>query len=481
MNGAPGDIETNIARLKDPEAAASALSALVELAGTKAMRERIDALLSDRKQLYALLCADAPKVRKNTARLIGALARERDAAALFAALFSEDTLFVTPSILLALGSVGGDGARAAVRAYSAPVPADETQQKHCREIAVARDKAASRLSADEPLPVYALDRPREVLLVAPEGFSATLCEELAGLGYAPRGVAKGALVTVSDLAPLFRARCFQQLLLPVAANVPLDPGEIAAVAAPELTLPWRVELAGYEGDRRAFIETLVASLPKGNAPSHYALELRVECKGPRCDVFLRPASVPDARFAYRKKVLPASIAPATAACLARLAMDTWRMMRADGVPAAFDPFCGSATLLIELSKYVPGAQLFGTDVKLAALDAARENCLAAGVRARFIQKDCTRFVPKSPFDIIVSNMPFGNRVGTHDNNEALYRALVHSLPSFLNDGGVAVLYTAEYRLMQACVGREKRLVETASLRTEAGGLLPWVFVLQKRG
>ena len=481
MNGARGEIEIDIARLKDPEAAAAALSALTEAAGAKAARERINALLSDREPLYALLQADAPKVRKNAARLIGALLREGDAAALASALRTEGTLFVIPSILLALGSVGGDDARAAVLGYPVPAPSDETRQKHCREIAVAWEKAKGRLSADERLPVYTLDRARDALLVAPEGFAATLCGELTALGYAPRITPRGALVTVTALQPLFAARCFQQLLLPVAEHVSCEPAAVAAVAAPMLTLPWRVELVGYEGDRRAFIASLVGALPKGNAPSHYALELRVECKGSVCDVFLRPASVPDERFAYRKKALPASIAPATAACLARLATDTWRMSHAEGFPTAFDPFCGSATLLIELAKYAPVAGLLGTDIKLAALDAARENCAAAGVQARFIQKDCTRFAPKSPFDIVLTNLPFGNRVGTHENNEALYRAFVRRLPEFLNDGGVAALYTAEYRLLQACVAREKRLAPVARLRTEAGGLLPWVFVLQKRG
>ncbi len=472
--------EAYIAELYDASTAAGALSELTALAGTKAERERIDALLPDRTILHTLLSASAPKIRKNAARLIGALMHTADADALIHALHAETTLFTVPSILLALGNVGGSEARAAVAAYAIPDPADETQAKHCREIAAARDKALSKLSADEPLPVYTLTAPRTVLLVAPDGFSDILQSELTALGYTPVSHPRGAYVTTDNLQKLFRARCFTMLLLPLASDVPVNAEAIAAVAAPALTLPYRIELTGYVGDRRAFIRSLTALLPAGNAPSHYALELTIECRSDACDIYLRPASIPDGRLSYRKRAIAASIAPATAACLARLAADTFRQTGATHAPNAFDPFCGSATLLIELDKHQKCASLFGTDIKAAALDAARTNAAAAHIHAQFIQKDCTRFVPKSPFDIVLSNMPFGNRVGTHENNEPLYRDFVRRLPGFLTDSGIAVLYTAEYHLLHKCIRQVPALTLLSSLRTEAGGLLPWVFVLQKR-
>jgi len=77
-------------------------------------------------------------------------------------------------------------------------------------------------------------------------------------------------------------------------------------------------------------------------------------------------------------------------------------------------------------------------------------------------------------------MPFGNRVGTHESNEPLYRAFVGRLPELLAPGGVAALYTMEHRLLTDCLKREKRLETLADLRTEAGGLNPRVTVVRRK-
>ena len=464
------------------ESAASALSELIAAATAKAGRAEIDALLPDRAVLYGLLTADAPKTRKNAARLLGALGHPEDGERLADALLREQTRFVVPSLLLALGKVGGARACEAVSDYVLPQPKDEAETKHCAEIAEALRKAKSRLAPAAPPPVYEAKEARDALLVAPEGFSDMLLSELTQLGFAASKHPRGALVHTKELQRLYKARCFSELLLPIAENVPVSPEAIARAAKGELTLPWRAELRGYEGDRRAFIRRLAELLGGENDPSHYALELRIECGGNACDVLLRPASIPDGRFAYRVRALPASIAPATAACLARLAADTWEGVceeHADRRPTALDPFCGSGTMLLELSRYCPCETLLGSDTAKFALDAARENAMAAHIRLDLIQKDAARFTAKRPFDIVLSNMPFGNRVGTHESNEPLYRAFVERLPALLNENGVAVLYTAEYRLLEKCLKHAPGLTLTRSLRTEAGGLLPWVFVLQK--
>ncbi len=505
------------------QSAAAALSELTAAAKKRAGRTEVDALLGDRSAVKALLHAPDAKARKNAARLLGALGHAADAEALIAALARERTLFAIPSILLALGSVGGSAAGDALAFYSPPAPADETEQKHCREIMDAQKKALGALRADEPLPAYALGAPRDVLLLAPEGFAGMLCRELAELGYAPQKTASGALVRTGELQKLYRARCFSEALLPLGEGIALSAAAVAAVAAPVLTppeegtgltgeaarlmrLPWRVELRGYTGDRAAFIRRINRLIGPGDNPSHYALELRVCCKKNACDVFLRAATVPDGRFAYRRRAIAASIAPATAACLARLAVSAWRggagnepekkpgqeavfavpgaqsaehARSAGGRPRALDPFCGSGTLLIELNQRISCASLTGVDVSAAALSAARENAAAAHAKLLLLQKDARRFEVRAPYDIVLTNLPFGNRVGTHAENGPLYRAFVQRLPELLADGGVAVLYTMERRLLNACIQAAPELTLRHAVQTEAGGLLPWAFVLQK--
>ena len=98
---------------------AGALSALTALAKKQAGRQAIGRLLSDRAGVYAALNSADPKARKNAARLLGALENPTDAKALAGALEKEATLFVVPSILLSLGSVGGaDAKRALARRWT---------------------------------------------------------------------------------------------------------------------------------------------------------------------------------------------------------------------------------------------------------------------------------------------------------------------------------------------------------------------------
>ncbi len=439
-------------------------------------REEIDRLFSERTSLYAQLQSPLPKARKNAARLLGLLQRERDARALIEALGREETRFVVPSLLLALGSVGGETAKEALFAYAVPEARDESDETHIADIRLARERALSALQREAPLP----SRPEpaaalDVLLAAPSGFSGILVGELAARGIPARETNEGAIVRTARLTPLMNARCALELLLPAARGLPLDCARIALAADALLTRPYRVELRGYEGERHAFIRAICAALGGGDDPSRYLDELRVVCYGDRCDVFVKPG-LPDTRFAYRKRALPASIQPATAACLARYALSFLPARKI----SVLDPFCGSGTLLFELEKAVRPAALLGVDISGTALDAARENAKAANSGARFLRKDILSFEPGEPFDLLLANMPFGNRVGTHAANETLYRGFVRLLPHLIKPDGVAVLYTMEYKLLTACLAVARGLAAADGTRTEAGGLHPRVVVVRRR-
>jgi len=453
-----------------------ALSELTAHAKKKDARILIDRLLNDRGPVLLALRSDLPKARKNAARLLGALGRASDAGALSDALEAETSLFVVPSILLALGSVGGKTAETALNRYHAPNAQDESETKHVREIATALEKARAALERDVPLPTRAkLSSPQDVLLVPPAGFEALLQKELASLGFSADIRADGVLTHTDDLKALFTARCASEILLPVAKSLPLDPETIAAASGDRLTRPYRVELRDYAGERANFIRRIASALGGGDNPSRYADELRVVCRNQACDVFIRPCNVMDTRFAYRRRAIAASVQPATAACLAQYALS----FSAADRPVVFDPFCGSGTLLFELEKIAPGATLLGVDISEQALSAAQVNAKAAKSRARFVRKDILKFTPREPFDLILTNMPFGNRVGTHATNEVLYRGFVRLLPRLLSPGGVAVLYTMEYKLLKACLQQEKHLSFVTSMQTEAGGLNPRVTVVRR--
>ena len=453
-----------------------ALSSLAAHAKKLAAREQIDRLFADRTILYQALRAPEPKARKNAARLLGALGQVRDTEALVSALETETTRFVVPSILLALGALANDLSGEAIRAYAIPTAADETEEKHVADIVEAHSKALAALTRDVPLPPRTrLAEKTELLLVPPEGFGAILQKEAATKGFQTTLQPDGLHLVTDQILSLQELRCAQEILLPVATGIPLDAARIASLATAALTRPYRIELRNYEGDRAAFIRAVSAALGGGDNPSRYADELRIVCKGNICDVVIRPKDVPDTRFAYRKRALPASIHPVLAACLARYALSFVSAAR----PRTLDPFCGSGTLLLELERVVSTA-LIGVDISERALDAARENAQAAHSAARFVHKDILKFEPREPFDLVLSNLPFGNRVGTHSANEPLYRDFVRALPKLLVPGGVAVLYTMEHKLLSACIRNEPALTVLAELTTEAGGLNPRVTVVKRK-
>lgn len=464
------------AQPSDP-ALTAALSELCAAAKKKAAAEYIHTACADRSKLYACLSSERPKTRKNAARLLGALGRSRDASALAAALTAEQTLLVIPSLILALGAVGGNRAKDALAAYPVPTANDDSEVGHVREIRLALQKATNRFDTEAFPPLNTLERAQNVLLTAPAGFSDLLREELRELGYSPAPHAMGAVVKTADLVGLLRARCAMELLLPLAERVPCTPEAVAKAFSKAPELPYRLELRNYTGDRAEFLTKTAELLGGTNNPSHYAWELRIQCDGTHATLYRKPCTVPDNRYGYRLGTVSASIHPATAACLVRFAAKHKTHKKEE--PRVLDPFCGSGTLLFERELFGPCESLQGVDLTENAVRTARLNAKKGYSDAHFLQKDCLKFTPSTPVDELYANLPFGNRVGSHENNEKLYRGFVSLLPEWLAKDGFALLYTMEYNLLERCIRHTPALCVKERLRTEAGGLTPWVLLVTK--
>ena len=454
------------------EAAGEALSALCVLGRNKAGREEINGLLGDRQSLYASAQAPTPKVRKNAYRLMGALEDDRDIPVLRAALKREETLFAVPSLLLALGRLGDEET---LRAYEPPVSATPETDGLVAQIVLAREKALQSFEVYGAETIHRLSAPQKVLCYAPQGFLDILMEELTELGFSPKAEKDGAAVFTDRIDLVYRARCMTEALLPIAFDVPLSADEIARRVSIRPEERYRIELRGYTRDRRKLISALVQSLPGQNNPSAYDTELRVDCRLDQADLYLKLWNVADQRYPWRQRTVSASIHPATASCLARYAMKFEKRER----PRVLDPFCGCGSLLFAREELGSCRVLMGVDKSGAAVESARTNARSGKSKAAFVTKDILRFEAREGFDLILSNLPFGNRVGNHEDNTRLYDRFVRRLPELLSPGGTAVLYTMEYTLLKNCLDRAKGLALREQKRTEAGGLLPWIFVVDK--
>ena len=378
-----------------------------------------------------------------------------------------------PSILLALGRLG---AREVLESYRVPASESEATDKHIAEIALAYEKAMQRFETVPEGTLVTLEEPREILCFAPRGFAEQLRDELRALGFA--GTVKGDAVRIvtDDIGRIYRADCMTEALLPIAQDVPMEPRAIAKAADRCIGTNYRIEIRGYLKDRSGFIERLKKLLSGRNNPSAYDCELRIDSRNDVCDLYWKLWNVRDERYPWRKGTLPASMHPALACALTRYALTFVR----EPHPSVFDPFAGSGSLLFAAESQRNCRSLLGVDKSGTAVAIARENAKAGSSKARFVCRDILRFEAREGADLLVSNLPFGNRVGSHKENEMLYARFVRRLPNLIRKDGVAVLYTADAKLLERLLKQSGALRLIEKKRTAAGGLSPWVFAVGKQ-
>jgi len=143
---------------------------------------------------------------------------------------------------------------------------------------------------------------------------------------------------------------------------------------------------------------------------------------------------------YKREHLPASLRPTIAAAMSRLSRPTEQDI-------VLDPLCGSGTILVERALQLPFDRIIGGDIQDEAVGMARRNVRAAGVVATIRPWDA-RTLPLDDASVtrILSNLPFGKQMGSHETNADLYGALIEEFGRVLAPGGITVTLTSEDRL-----------------------------------
>ncbi len=506
----------NLLAQEEPAAAAF----LVRLARQKKYRDQINKWLGDRKLLYRLLGSDDAKMRKNIARLIGQLLIAADVLPLAEALEHESKRLVIPSMILALGAIKTPEAISVLHAYQVKPAQEAAEEKHVKAELEALKAALSAFQelSRHTFKEFSSKMPLE--LRCGRGLERALAEELAELDV--RDVTPGRVTLALDRWERLKvSRIWREALIPLSRGVEVSTDTaqavkdsavaIAAAAGHkmlailkdvyggETPYAFRVELAGQSELTKAVaraLETVEGGRSLVNAPSNYEAELRVQLyaakpqtakKGAaehstqQAALYLKLYLTPDRRFAYRKGAVPASIHPANAAGVIRLAKPYLK----EGA-TVLDPCCGSGTLLWERGIYGPCRSLTGVDLQKSALQVAAENYKAvraggmqgAKVACKLICSDFLKYRPEQPVDELFANLPFGNRVGSHEENLRLYKGLAQRIPQWVKPGGIAVLYTMEGKLLEQCIYGQSRLKILKQHKVEAGGLEPKVLVVR---
>ncbi len=150
-----------------------------------------------------------------------------------------------------------------------------------------------------------------------------------------------------------------------------------------------------------------------------------------------------------------------------------------------DPFCGAGTILMEGAELGSQLELLGSDISERAVRGARDNAEAAGLADRMTirradARELYRYYDRGSVDLIVTNPPYGKRLGAGMNFYEFYCDVLGQFIRTLGPAGRVVMLVYKRGVFRGAIGeypqfdiRHVRIVET-------GGLYPGIFVLQKR-
>ena len=183
-----------------------------------------------------------------------------------------------------------------------------------------------------------------------------------------------------------------------------------------------------------------------------------------------------------------------------LATRSWRVCNYEGAlnatvahamvlmtqPAADDVFvnlgCGSGTFLIERLEAKRAAHIIGVDHDSGQLNCTRTN--VAGSKfpkaISLIQSDMLRLpLPDESATALCTDLPFGQKVGSHEQNRALYPRVLREAFRVAVPGARFALITHEIRLMEQLLMESGGWLVEKTVRVTLRGLHPRVYVLRK--
>ncbi len=177
---------------------------------------------------------------------------------------------------------------------------------------------------------------------------------------------------------------------------------------------------------------------------------------------------------WRKAYVSAGINPSVAYIMCMIA-------ELDKDDIVYDPFCGSSTIPITAFKYFDVKRVLASDISGKALLSSRLNFTIAKVpkeKYKLFRSDISKVIlNKQNIDKIITNLPFGIRVGTHEQNILLYSSLERLANKLLRKKGQIILLSQEKTLVRNTF---KDWKVKNILRVDEGGLLPEIFLIERK-
>ncbi len=408
-----------------------------------------------------LLSHEDPKVRKNTALIIGELAIPSFLDLLYSSYLREPQLFVKSSYLSAISMLEHDSLLPQLKKRYEELRSTlitEENKKHLTEEIRLLEQlmfASINQSKHQFIGYYCTN---DLVLLCNRNHIHVTSEQLGRMQ--KKEFSAGIMVKTTQLREVLDIRTYRELLFAVDGmkTVPND----VVTAAKMLTdgtiyrflqkrhkgndiYRFRLELkAKMDSEKKvAFVKRLATEMEHLserkllNSVNNYEVEFRlIENKEGRFNVLLRLSTLEDTRFSYRKEVISSSIHPSNAALCAML---TKPYLEVDA--KILDPFCGVGTMLIERDKAVPTRNMYGLDILSEAIEKARKNTKAADIIVNYINRDFFDFKHEYLFDEIFTNMPTTGYGMSERELFDLYRRFFEKAKAHLKAKATLVLYS----------------------------------------
>jgi tRNA (guanine6-N2)-methyltransferase len=142
---------------------------------------------------------------------------------------------------------------------------------------------------------------------------------------------------------------------------------------------------------------------------------------------------------------------------------------------------GTATILIEHAQHRRDDSIIAIDNDISMLNSASKNIQASDTANHIMQLLCdAQQTPFSDNSIgrIYADLPFGYHMGSHDENEWLYPAILEESARIAKLGASFIVLTHEIQLMEQTL-RSSRWKMNQQQKINLNGIHPQIFVLER--
>lgn len=453
-------------------------SAITDRAKKHAM---LYALGNELGMFYKILEAEDPKIRKNTAQILGKIGVKESLDYLYQAYECEDKLFVRSSYLVAMKELDYrkylEKFKERLELLQSYKPKEEEKKHISEEIKLLRELITD-IEGIKNHTFTGYEKVTKIILLTNRNYQNITYEQMKSQRAKIFGA--GVMARTSELKEIIPIRTYTELLfvlddksvLEVHAEKIKDQAIELANQIIESSLlvflkerhkgnapfAFRIECKGVMDRKEKSVLTktmaqLIEERTKGalvNSTSHYEIELRlIPNKEGNYNFLIKLYTIPDERFNYRRNAIAASIRPVNAALVMELAKD----YLTEGAQV-LDPFCGVGTMLIERGKFMSTGDLYGIDIYGKGIEAARENTALANMRVNYINRDFFDFTHEYLFDELITNMP--RIMGQKDRKEItyIYKQFWKKAKEHLKINGILVLFTYDMDVLKQTVRNE---------------------------